>query len=37
MNGVHFFGFDCGLVWVVLFLDLGVSKESDFLLDTPPK
>ena len=24
MNGVHFFGFDCGFrVWVVLFLDLG--------------
>ncbi|VVH63482.1 hypothetical protein BSPWISOX_141 [uncultured Gammaproteobacteria bacterium] len=24
MNGVHFFGFDCGFgVWMVLFLDLG--------------
>jgi hypothetical protein len=24
LNGVHFFGFDCGFgVWMVLFLDLG--------------
>jgi hypothetical protein len=25
LNGVHFFGFDCGFgVWMVLFLDLGM-------------
>ncbi|SHN93663.1 hypothetical protein BCLUESOX_837 [bacterium endosymbiont of Bathymodiolus sp. 5 South] len=29
MNGVHFFGFDCGFgVWMVLFLDLGSIKTS---------
>jgi hypothetical protein len=27
LNGVHFFGFDCGFgVWMVLFLDLGSKK-----------
>ncbi|SSC07916.1 hypothetical protein BTURTLESOX_2194 [bacterium endosymbiont of Bathymodiolus sp. 5 South] len=29
MNGVHFFGFDCGFgVWMVLFLDLGHKCNS---------
>jgi hypothetical protein len=29
MNGVHFFGFDCGFgVWMVLFLDLGIQEKG---------
>ncbi|VVH56882.1 hypothetical protein BSPCLSOX_520 [uncultured Gammaproteobacteria bacterium] len=33
MNGVHFFGFDCGFgVWMVLFLDLGLYSLYSFIL-----
>ena len=29
LNGVHFFGFDCGFgVWMVLFLDLGIQEKG---------